>query len=77
MLKASQAKQGFIDLCGGETPLHQALKQDYFAVQESWEHYMDSLHRNGDITTEQYSHWLFPWANRNPKFTHSAYPFDD
>ena len=73
MLKASQAKQGFIDLWGGEIPLYHALQQDYFAVQESWEHYMDSLHRNGDITTEQYNNLLFPWKGKLYEKVH-VYP---
>ena len=61
MLSAVQAKQGFIEICGGEIPLRKALKQDYLAVQASWEQYIDSLQRDGHITETQYNNWLFPW----------------
>ena len=39
----------------------QALKADRLAVQFRWSCFIDWLHKNGDITQQQYESWLFPW----------------
>ena len=59
----SDAIQIFIEAYyGDKEQLQSALRQDYLAVQYAWECFVDGLCRDGDITTEQYYSWTFPWA---------------
>ena len=58
----STATHLFIESYYGDTDqLHIALRQDYLAVQFAWECFTDSLCKDGNITTEQYNSWVFPW----------------
>lgn len=61
----SKATKLFIETYyGDEKELCAALKQDWYAVQYTWEVFVDSLCKNGDITQEQYNTWTFPWSKR-------------